>query len=74
MGVASEKNLKIDSGLVNLRNKDGVDINLHKFSKRASVNFTNDISKASDKQKEALKLNESLENDSILVENKGVVI
>ena len=41
--MASEKNLKIDSGLVNLRGKDAAanDIGAHKFAKRASVNFAN---------------------------------
>lgn len=34
MGIASEKQIKIDSGLVSLKSKGG-----HRFDKRASVNY-----------------------------------
>lgn len=48
-----------------------MDMNVHKFAKRASVNFADGISKIADKQ-DGLKLNDSLETDSIRIENKGV--
>ena len=70
VGISSEKNLKIDSGLVNLKNKLQNDQVSHNFAKRASVNFAHGISNVQDNLK-SNNLSGLLESDSILVENQG---